>query len=123
VLGQFNTIIDAMLGHFETIGSISPEKMLGHFKAFDATNYFFMMLALNVYISMGVFIMILKLLEHLCSYFIDPKTVRACWASSDSLYPCKGSNPRLQAAWKYGKSHHSTKLSIAEFWGSWASHV
>ena len=81
-----------MLGHFETIGSISPEKMLGHFKAFDATNYFFMMLALNVYISIGVFIMILKLLEHLCSYFIDPKTVRACWASGDSLYPCKGLN-------------------------------
>jgi len=61
VLGQFDAIIDAMLGHFETIGSISPEKMLGHFKAFDATNYFFMMLALNVYISMGVFITILKL--------------------------------------------------------------
>jgi len=88
---------------------------LGHFKAFDATNYFFMILGLNVYISIGIFIMILKLLKHLCSYSIDPKTVRACRASSDGLYPCKVLNPRLRAAWRHGESHCSTKLSIAEF--------
>ena len=76
---------------------------------------FFMILGLNVYISIGVFIMILKLLKHLCSYFIDPKTVRACQASSNSLYPCKVLNPRLQAAWRYGKSYCSTKLSVAKF--------
>jgi len=71
-----------------------------------------------------VFITILKLLEHLCSHFIDPDTVpRACWAISEGLYPCKGSNPRLQAAWRHGKSCRSAKLSIAKFQESQMSHV
>jgi len=68
--------------------------------------------------------MILKLLEHLCSHFIDPDTVpQACRAISEGLYLCKGSNPRLQAAWRHGESCRSAKLSVAEFWESQTSHV